>query len=165
MSATFVAGAKLRAFQAVPQRIWTVTSTASTTATSAEAVFATSPSTTYQNGGAWQLTFQGRMSSVSAATATAGGIAVRDTNLAGAIRVSVGWFQTTATINTNPIAVNWRMLITNTSGADVVGRVLVATLTSSSAVTLQIQASSALPYGWSCDYIGLATDYAEGITF
>ena len=70
MSATYTAGQKLRASLMAPQRVWTVTGTANTTATAAEAIVGTSPSTTYINQGAWRLTLQTRVLCNTATTQT-----------------------------------------------------------------------------------------------
>lgn len=160
MSNTYVAGARLRASYMAPQRVWTVTTTSNSAGITVEAITDTSPSTVYRNGGAWRLTYRSR---VTAATANQlFGQAIRDTNIAGFIRMSTA-FTPVITTSANATWVHWEHIIANSSGSDVT-RVLVATgISTSGAMTLT--ASSVFPRYWTCDYIGLADDFPEAVLF
>lgn len=161
MSATFVAGQPLRASLMAPQRVWSVTSTSPSAGITTEAITDTSPSTTYIAGGAWRLTYKGRLTAGTASSQF--GQAIRDTNLAGFIRMSA-CFTWLGSTSANATWAHWEVILTNTTASDVTGRVLVLTGVSS-ATAITIGASSVFSRYWVCDYIGLATDFPEGVSF
>lgn len=161
MSNTIVAGAKIRAANVPWQRMWSVSSTTATGAsaiTTSETVVLTAPSTTYKAGGAYMLEARalGKIN-----TAAGGfGFSVRDTNAAGTVRKTISyiWAGNTA----NNFETHWFHPVINSGGSDITARVLVLT-SAVTANTGQVNAGTAIPYYFTCYYVGLASDYPEAV--
>lgn len=90
----------------------------------------------------------------------AGRFEVRDTNAAGTQRMGTRLYQLPG--NGSNYAYNEWWPVANTGGADITSRVLTLCY-SSSAGTSFLNASSVLPYWFTCYYVGLATDYTEAV--
>ncbi len=163
MSATFVAGQKLRAADMVPQKLWTVTSTSGTTPQlNTETVILSAPSSTYRSGRAYLLSFRGVRRCNSVANRCV--FRVRDTNASGTVRMDTGFYEIPAT-GTN-FMTHFEHVVANTGGADIVGRTLVLTFAGNSGTagqTVLINAGAAIPYYWSAMEIGAAADFPEAV--
>ena len=162
MSSTFVAGSKLRAIDMVPQKIWTVSSTSTSTAIgTTETVIntmGTAPSTTYRAGRAYLISM--RFTLEAAGGALDNFITIRDTNASGTIRMGA----VTTRIATTALgyAFHYEHYVVNSSGSDITGRVLVLT-NDNSTNTCAVSASASRPAYWSCIEMGAAADFPEAV--
>jgi hypothetical protein len=139
---------------------WTVTSTsASIGATTTEAVFATAPSATYKAHTAYKIEISGyghRSVGTGGVTET---FQIRDTNTSGTVRMGGLTYGVNDTAQT-PIQLFH--YVANTSGSDILGRVLVATITAS-AGTVHVNASAQKPWYVTCIEAGVDTDFPQAV--
>lgn len=140
--------------------IWTVFSaTASTSGTTTETVFATAPSSTYKAHTAYRIEIScyGHRSVGTGATTET--FQVRDTNTSGTVRMG----GLTYTVNdTSQTPVQLFHYIANTTGSDILGRVLVATITAG-AGSVHANASAQKPWYVTCIEVGTDSDYPQGV--
>jgi hypothetical protein len=161
MSNTFTAGQKMRAVDMVPQKIWTVSATSNSASIgTTETVIFTSPSTTYRAGRAYRITFRFRIQAATGALDAT--IAMRDTDASGFIRMSGVVYRIAAV--SIAYGIHHEHIIVNTDTTDVTGHVLAMTLDNSTNTSV-IQASSVHPAYFTCEEIGDADDYPEGVAF
>ena len=162
MSATNVAGQKLRASDTYGDVLWTVTSTSATAAVGlTETAVITSPSSTYRANRAYRLSFGGLRRCNTAAARMA--IAVRDTDASGTTRMGAGFHEIPA--NSVNFQTNWEAFVANTSAStDINSRVLAMTIVSNSgANTVLLNAGANNPYFLMCELVGLATDFPQAV--
>lgn len=124
----------------------------------AETVVVTFPAVTFTAHTAYRITFEGLLRAAVAANTAL--MSFRDTNIAGTARGTPGSFNLPNT--TSNYAWNFDHYIANTTGADIVGRVLCATI-ATSAGTTAINASAANPYSFVCVAVGLDTDWGQAV--
>lgn len=162
MSATFTAGAKVRAIDMVPQKIWTVSSTSdSSNITTTEAVISTigtAPSTTYRAGRAYKIVMRFRMNANAGAQDAI--VTIRDTNASGTVRMEGVDLRLPAT--GLPYMFYYEHMVANTGGTDITGRVLVLT-GDTSVNTWFADASSSHPAYWACYEYGASSDFPEAV--
>lgn len=140
--------------------VWSATATAGISTT--ETVFATAPANTYRAHTAYRIEISGYGRRTDAAGATNEFLQVRDTNAAGSIRMGSLQYQVNVggVISNLPIQVFH--YVANSTGSDITGRVLVATL-SSSGGTVVLNASSTKPWYVTCIAVGLDTDFPQAV--
>ncbi len=164
MSATFVAGQKLRAVDMVPQKLWTTSSTSdSSSITTTEAVISsmgTAPSSTYRAGRAYLISIRIRIQ--AAAGAQDAILTIRDTNASGTIRMAPVFFRIPAFTASTPFAIHYEHVVANTGGSDITSRVLVLT-GDTTTNTWVADGEAAHPCYWSCLEMGVSTDYPEAV--
>ena len=124
----------------------------------AEAVVVTFPAATFIAHTAYEIAFQGLLRAAS--TPNTIQIQFRDTNISGTIRGGPGQFNMpTTTIN---YATHFTHYIANTGSADITGRVLCVTI-STTAGTGAINASATIPYSFVVRAVGSDTDWPQGV--
>jgi hypothetical protein len=136
---------------------WTVSSTSASVGATTETVFATAPSSTYKAHTAYRIEISGyghRSVGVGGVTET---FQIRDTNNAGTIRMGGLTYGVNDTAQT-PIQLFH--YVANTTGSDILGRVLVATITAS-AGTVHVNASAQKPWYVTCIEVGVDTDVPQ----
>lgn len=143
--------------------LWTVSSaSASTGTTTTEVAFATAPATTYRAHTAYRIEISGYGRRTDAAPATNLGLQVRDTNAAGTVRMGSLVYK----VNPDGVIANTPIqlfhYLANTSGSDITGRVLVATIVSTGG-NVVLNASSQKPWYVTCIAVGLDTDFPQGV--
>lgn len=124
----------------------------------AETVVVTFPAVTFKAHTAYRITFEGLLRAATAANTAL--MSYRDTNISGTSRGTPGSFNLPNT--TSNYAWNNDHYIANTSGADIVGRVLCVTI-ATTAGTTAINASAANPYSFVCTAVGLDTDWGQAV--
>lgn len=143
--------------------LWTVSSTTATAGTTVtEVVFATAPSSTYRRHTAYRIEISGYGRRTDAAPATNQSLQVRDTNAAGTIRMG----PLTYIVNPGAVISNLPIqlfhYVANTTGSDILGRVLVATQFNSGGTTV-LNASATKPWYVTCIAVGLDTDFPQSV--
>lgn len=159
MSASFVAGRRLTAATMPWQRMWSVSSTTASANITTIAAILTSPSTTYLANSAYMLQYT-LLPRSAASAPTAASIEIRDTNTAGTQRMGNRLYQIPGNTANYGYTEFWP--VANKTASDITGRVLALCGTASSG-TILINASSVLPYFFTCYYVGVSTDYPEAV--
>lgn len=147
--------------------LWTVSSiSASTGATTTETVFATAPSSTYRAHTAYRIEISGLGRRTVGTGATALGLQVRDTNTAGTSRMFVLEYTVSdgsdATLMLRNTPIQIFHYVANTTGSDILGRVLVATLIAQ-AGTVVLNAAASKPWYVTCIAVGTDTDFPQAV--
>lgn len=161
MSSTFVAGAKLRAIDMVPQKIWTVSDTGDSTAlTTTEAVisgFGTAPASTYRAGRAYKIIIRFRAQALGGAQDAF--IQIRDTNASGTVRMSTVHLPRLPALSLSQ-GFYYEHMVANTTGSDITSRVLVLT-GDTSTNTWFCDGGASHPSYWACYEMGASADFPE----
>lgn len=139
--------------------IWTVWSATATAGATAETVFATAPSSTYKAHTAYRIEISGYGHRSVGAGSVLQTFQVRDTNVSGTSRMGGLTYTVTDTIQTPIQAFHY---IANTTGSDILGRVLCATQ-SPSAGTVHFNASTIKPWYVTCIEVGVDTDFPQAV--
>lgn len=143
--------------------VWTVSSTTATAGvTTTETVFATAPSTTYRAHTAYRIEVSGYGRRTDAGAATTQAIQVRDTNSVGTIRMGPLTYVVNPTGVISNLPIQLFHYVANTTGSDILGRVLVVTQVSG-AGTVVLNASASKPWYATCIAVGLDTRFPQSV--
>lgn len=122
----------------------------------AETVVITFPAATFTAHTAYAIDFQGMLRATAANVPI---INFRDTNIAGTTRGGPQGFNLPTAIN---LSYRFTHYIANTTGADIVGRVLCVTIATNTSTAL-INASALAPYSFVVTAIGSDTDWSQAV--
>lgn len=138
--------------------LWTVWSASATAATNTtELVIGTAPSSTFRAHTAYRVDF--RFLGRSNTAATTMNISLRDTNVAGTLRMNFSM----PVSNTGNTGLFMQHYVANTTGADLTGRVIVITIQSGSANTVFFNSLAIYPWYIACIAVGVDTDFPQSV--
>jgi hypothetical protein len=139
--------------------LWTVFSTSdSPGGTGTETVFASGPSSTYRAHTAYRIEVSGYMiRTVGSSTVLT--LKIRDTNIAGTQRMDDSNYAVTA----SKAPLQFFHYVANTTGSDILGRVIVGTLVTQAASTVVLRGSATKPWYMTCIAVGTDTDFPQAV--